>query len=189
MKFAILSLFIGTLAAVCGDHHHTAMALKSSNLGTAPRSSPNSSPSKKPDALLQLSARGSPYDIGYSIGFQTKNRIQSKLNSIQGLLDYVSNGQGKDQYESMLNAVKDAANQHSGGNAFADALKELEGMAAGAGVSFKSLAVINMENELSLMKSAGKVLNDHCSDVLMRKVKCNDDPIDQTYCMMIGKSC
>eukprot|EP01138_Halocafeteria_seosinensis_P006188 gb/GECG01006329.1/.p1 GENE.gb/GECG01006329.1/~~gb/GECG01006329.1/.p1 ORF type:complete len:459 (+),score=52.63 gb/GECG01006329.1/:1-1377(+) len=179
MKGSTLSLCLALLGSALLQCH-TVVAVQ---ISSTPSPIP---PVKKPNALLQLSARGTPFEVGYSIGVQTKHRIQSKVDSIQGLLDYVSSGDGKDKYESMLAGVQNAAKDHSGGNAFADALKELQGMAVGAGVSFKSLVVINMENELSLMKSAGKVLNDHCSDVLMRKAKCNDDPVDQKYCMMIG---
>lgn len=145
---------------------------------------PAPSPTRKPDALLELSVKGSPYQVGHSIGWQMKGRIQEKVNSIQSLIEYTSEGPGKEQYEAMLNAVKEEAKKDDGANAFADALEELEGMAAGAQVDFKDVVVINMENDLHALKGT---YIDHCSDVLVRQAKCDDDPVNGQKCLIIGK--
>lgn len=103
--------------------------------------------------------------VGQQLGYATKDTILYRLENsakVTSLVEWVTDTvAGRAAYDAMLKSANDTYPQY---------VKEVEGMAYGSGVDFKTLFVLNVRNELSTFKVNGEKLEDtveHCSDYLV----------------------
>jgi hypothetical protein len=128
--------------------------------------------------LPEIFVHGDHFSVGQQLGYYTKDYIKyrlSKDDSITQILKWVlTTNEGSAAYQAML----DSAN-----TTFPEYVEELEGMAYGSGIEFKTLFVLNTRNELSnfkptpaqstqeSVKGSSTAEVEHCSDYLLNAME------------------
>ncbi|XP_076440037.1 beta-alanyl-dopamine/carcinine hydrolase-like [Babylonia areolata] len=94
-------------------------------------------------SLVQLMTRGTFYDVGYNVGLQFSDRIKlffAESDNIQDkLLPFYDSHMGRDYYEKSLKICQGCFPQY---------VREVRGIADGAGLSFEHVFMANVSKEV-----------------------------------------
>ena len=126
-------------------------------------------------------AVGTPYEVGYSLGYQTKDRINQflKLNSddIAKCESYISSALGKSRFESLVSFNK---------RLYPTYFDELIGIANGSNIDFTKILILNLEYELDALMTFDNFTTQnkgvkHCTDIFIYNMNNTHPDSDNSY--------
>lgn len=116
---------------------------------------------------------GTPYEIGYQHGKETRGRVMRSLNTYQAMFEDFSGitwGSAKERAKEFLEPV---------GRYDPDLIEEMQGVADGAGLDFLDILTLNSRSELILQGTEGP---DGCTSAAIAKERAKD------ACALLGQN-